>query len=421
MHYNWNIKYGMEWQRGLEENIWQAVVRAQQESCFADLPPVGMLTFDYSAQQLTKDPNLIKTAELHPYGGQHQIKGIQEFMKINPAGKQYHENKGFHAHLYAFGDVRNKRMRDKYVQLLVSEHEKVQLFSTERSWMARFRMLRRFLLQSYADYPALLQALTDCRTKAARKKIQTEICEAWQNPNPPTYANTTINCRVCLSEQGIVDLIEELEKRWLALETLGQKKEKLKADKAKQAARKKKAKKKKSQSTQMNFLAMSLGKREKAMVKGTVQQKETGSKTKPLPGKHIERLFAKTNPEVVKQVLRMAINKEVEVKDMPKEAQKLMSILRGRIAFCLVAEVESLEAAVDCLPAHIKLETVKDEISKAVNTLKKYKWPSDAKMNAWFAGDEVIPPKEMAETREGSARCSPQHGQDDQDRPTMFR
>ena len=164
--------------------------------------------------------------------------------------------------------------------------------------------------------------------------------------------NTTINCRVCLSEQGIVDLIEELEKRWLALETLGQKKEKLKADKAKQAARKKKAKQKKNQSTQMNFLAMSLGKREKAMVKGTVQQKETGSKTKPLPGKHIERLFAKTNPEVVKQVLRMAINKEVEVKDMPKEAQKLMSILRGRIAFCLVAEVESLEAAVDCLPAH---------------------------------------------------------------------
>ena len=234
MHYNWNIKYGLEWQRELEENIWQAVVRAQQESCFADLPPVGMLTFDYSAQQLTKDPNLIETAELHPYGGQHQIKGIQEFMKINPVGKKYHEHKGFHAHLYAFGNVRTKRMRDKYVQLLVSEHEKVQLFSTERSWMARFRMLRRFLLQSYADYPALLQALTECRTKAARNKIQTEICEAWQNPNPPTWPNTTINCRVCLSEQGIVDLIEELEKRWLALETLGQKKEKLKADKAKQ-------------------------------------------------------------------------------------------------------------------------------------------------------------------------------------------
>ena len=379
----------LNWQRELDDLLWGMVLEGQRENLFTDIPPAGLITVDYTREEMQANLDLIATANFYPYGGQHGIYGIMEHMKESSVARKYWKDKGgFLATVYALKDVfqSDKHMMDKIVQYLVNEHEAVQVFGSGRSWMAKIKALRKYLFTEYADYDAF-KAFIKHAAKAEKEAMQLKLRESWRTPNSPTWANMTIRVRIAMLNQATWDLLLILEKMYLNLQTLGQAKLLKKREKQIITQKKRDEKKLSKQTPAQNFLLMSMKARAVNLKKTPLTSKATGSKDRvDLPGSNIERVMRKSTPEVVKSVLQAAINKKVAVKKMHVLKDKLMRVVRLRLLFCIVARVKDLEEAVTYLPKGTVVETLQNKISEAQSTTNDKAIPDDKTITELFEG-----------------------------------
>lgn len=86
----------LEAQRDIEELKVDMIFEAQKENHYVDLQSAGLVTTEYTVDELESEPKLIYdvTAQWMPFGGQHGILGVQKYIEHSSTGAAYWKDQG---------------------------------------------------------------------------------------------------------------------------------------------------------------------------------------------------------------------------------------------------------------------------------------------------------------------------------------